>query len=455
VELEPWTLLAGRYRITHELAQGGMGIVYRAYDERLDRLVAVKTVRRDDPDLLVRLRREARLLARLTHPNVVSLYDVGEHEGRPYIVTQLVDGSPLRGLLGRMTARRIAWVAEQVAHGLAAAHGVGIVHRDLKPSNVLVGDGTVRLLDFGIARHVDDRTPAGAEVKAILGTAAYISPEQLRGQPAGPEADVYALGLVLVECFSGRAAFGGTFAETVDRRLVERPELPESMPAGWHGLVAAMADPEPEHRPPAEVVASAMRALARTRTGTAVGAGTSAVDGRPVGDVLAAAREWSPARAADPSAPSSSGPASPSSWGDTVSSWLPIAVPEVLTRRAVVLPAAALVGFLLVVVLGNIVSPGGGTVVPVSTQSADAGPVATLPVTESAPTTDVLSSSVTSEPTTTVPPTVIAPPPPPPVVTEPPTTARTTPPTTESRRARLMREAREALRRLTTTTRPR
>jgi serine/threonine protein kinase len=196
---------------------------------------------------MVHLRREAQLLAHLTHPNVVQLYDVGEHAGQPYLVTQRVDGIPLLRLLGRMTARRIAWITEQVAHGLAAAHALGIVHRDLKPSNVLVGDGTVRLLDFGIAHHVDETTVTRPET--VLGTASYISPEQLRGEQAGPEADIYALGLVVLECFSGQAAFPGSFPETMATRLVEPPALPTALPSAWHDLLRAMTNPDPARRP--------------------------------------------------------------------------------------------------------------------------------------------------------------------------------------------------------------
>jgi predicted Ser/Thr protein kinase len=455
--LEPQTLLAGRYRVSDVLAEGGMGIVYRAHDERLDRLVAIKTVRSDDPDLIVRMRREAQLLARLTHPNVVSLYDVGDHDGQPYLVTQFVDGTSLRHLLGRLTPRRIAWVAEQIAHALTAAHAVGIVHRDLKPSNVLVGDGTVRLLDFGIACQLDDTTLTTAE--GILGTASYISPEQLRGQPAGPGADVYALGLVLIECFSGRAAFAGTFAETVAARLVERPELPGSVPGAWRSLVAAMTDPDPAARPPAPVVASAVRALGRARP-----PGAAAADAIPAGSDMA--RPPIPLRspAPVPRAVAASGAASaepPSPHG-------------AFRRRAVVVPAAAAAGFLLVVAIGSVFAPAEPeqSVTPAAASSSEAAPAATLPLTE-APAAgpqvpEVLSATASAPTTTTIVPlvdvTVVLPPSPNSTVAPDPAEAPPSPPAAgaarptgpENRVAKGLRDAAEKVKKaITRTTRTR
>jgi hypothetical protein len=256
--LEPETVLAGRYRITGVIAQGGMGTVYRALDERLLRPVAVKTVGRNEPQLTLRLRREARLLARLSHPNIVRLFDVVEHEGQPHLVNELVEGSSLRGLLGRLTRTQIAVIGEQIANALGAAHALDIVHRDLKPSNVLVGD-RARLLDFGIARQVEDDTLTTSE--GIVGTASYLAPERLHGEDASPASDLYALGLVLVECFSGQPAFSGTFAETVALRISGRPDLPDSVPGDWHPLVAALADPDPAGRPDAGTAAEALRGL--------------------------------------------------------------------------------------------------------------------------------------------------------------------------------------------------
>jgi eukaryotic-like serine/threonine-protein kinase len=257
--LEAQTEVAGRYRITGVIAEGGMGVVYRGTDLRLNRPVALKTVRRDDADLVRRLRREARLLARLSHPNIVSIYSVAEHDGQPYLVSELVEGESLRLLLGRLPAARVADIGRQIAEALVAAHAVGIVHRDLKPGNVLVAGDSVRLLDFGIARQTDDTTLTTAGT--ILGAASSISPEQLRGVPPGPPADIYALGLVLLECFSGRAAYPGTFAESVASRLVSAPELPPAMPAAWHELIRSMTAIDPDDRPTAPEVAAALGTL--------------------------------------------------------------------------------------------------------------------------------------------------------------------------------------------------
>jgi serine/threonine protein kinase len=426
VELEPNTLLAGRYRITDVLAEGGMGVVYRAQDQRLDRLVAIKTVRYQDRNLVIRLRREAQLLARLTHPNVVSLYDVGEHEGRPYLVTQFVDGVPLRRLLGRMTERRVAWVAEQIANGLAAAHSLGIVHRDLKPSNVLVGDGTVRLLDFGIARHINDA--ALTRTESLLGTAAYISPEQLAGQPAGPGADIYALGLVLIEGFSGRAAFPGTFAETVATRMIARPDLPDELPPAWHGLVAAMTDTTADARPSALQVAATVRALGRpgADAGSMPVAG-SGTDGDPPVDprrvpLPAAVDSLPPQREIEPL------PAN--NWDEQ-----PLHQRgNPLTRPAVVWPAAALAAVVLVAIatVGMLSAGGtGGSAEPIVQSVGDqpTGPVSTLPVTESAPPTTLSPEVLAAEAaaTATTAPVVVLPPPLPPPTVAPPASPPPTP----------------------------
>jgi eukaryotic-like serine/threonine-protein kinase len=445
VELEPNTLLAGRYRITAVLAEGGMGVVYRAQDQRLSRLVAIKTVRYQDQNLVIRLRREAQLLARLTHPNVVSLYDVGEHEGRPYLVTQFVDGVPLRQLLGRMTERRIAWIAEQIANGLAAAHTLGIVHRDLKPSNVLVGDGTVRLLDFGIARHINDAALTSSE--ALLGTAAYISPEQLAGEPAGPGADIYALGLVLIESFSGRAAFAGSFSETVAARMIEPPRLPDELPPAWHGLIGAMTDPVAETRPSAVAVAAAVRALGRPSsdaTAVAPVPGPAATD---TGEVPV-----DPRRVPLPAAGLTDVPPAPAIVPLPSGTWdeEPLRQRRNRVLRPMVLVAAA-VAFGFVGVLGAAMLATARTDRPsqpvdaaadtAGTQPANTlpmtgstttqvSPAVTAPVTPPAPTTT--AAPVTSPPTTV---TVVAPPPPPPTTPKPPpppTTTRPQPTTTLS-----------------------
>jgi serine/threonine protein kinase len=256
---EDEVVLADRYRVRRTLATGGMSVVYRATDTRLMRPVAIKTVQCREPQLMTRARREGRLLARLSHPNIVRLYDVFEHGGRPHLVTELVEGPTLRAMRGRLGEHQIATIAGQVAGALGATHDSGIVHRDVKPSNILLGD-RVRLIDFGIADTPEDPAPALTD-DATLGTAPYLSPEQLWGQRPTAASDVYALGLVLLECFSGRPAFGGPLAEAIARRVHRPPDIPESLPTGWRPLVAAMVDLDPGRRPTAPLVAETLRGL--------------------------------------------------------------------------------------------------------------------------------------------------------------------------------------------------
>jgi serine/threonine-protein kinase len=210
----------GPYRIVAQIAKGGMGVVYRARDQRLERDVAVKLLaphRSLDERSLARFEQEARVLAALSHPNLLSIYDVGNAEGTVFVVTELLDGATLRE---RMTtaeigiARSLEW-AMQIAQGLAAAHERGIVHRDLKPENVFVTrDSIVKILDFGLARRVEgdvvrEMKPSHAltEEGAILGTVGYLSPEQARGLPADDRSDIFAFGAVFYELLTGRRAF--------------------------------------------------------------------------------------------------------------------------------------------------------------------------------------------------------------------------------------------------------
>jgi serine/threonine-protein kinase len=200
------------YRVDRELGRGGMAVVYAGWHETLDRPVALKVLAAhlaDDPQFRARFLREARIAARLNHPNLVRTYDITEHDGLPCIVMELVPGGTLEG--GRLTRAEAA----QVAAGLAFAHANGVVHRDLKPANILRGaSGEPKLADFGIARALDDTrlTEAGA----IVGTLRYLAPEQAAGRTAGPEADVYALGVVLDELLAER--------DPSDRELVARCE---------------------------------------------------------------------------------------------------------------------------------------------------------------------------------------------------------------------------------------
>jgi hypothetical protein len=215
-----------------------MGEVYRARDPRLGRDVAVKVIASDGASSADRLRRfeqEARALATLNHPQILAVHDIGTHEGRPYAVFELLEGETLRGRLkrGALPASKAIEISAQVCRALAAAHGKGILHRDLKPENVfLTGDGQVKLLDFGLARLIEpaeratEETPTrtATEAGTVLGTAGYMSPEQVRGQVADARSDIFALGAMLYEMLSGRLAFGGaTGAERLAAILNEDP----------------------------------------------------------------------------------------------------------------------------------------------------------------------------------------------------------------------------------------
>jgi serine/threonine protein kinase/tetratricopeptide (TPR) repeat protein len=229
----------GHYRIIEKIGEGGMGEVYRARDERLDRDVAVKVLPSSvaqDPERITRFEREAKAVARLEHPNILAIYDFGTDDDVTYSVTELLGGETLRERLegGALGWRKAAEVGASIADGLAAAHGAGIIHRDLKPDNVfLTADGRVKILDFGLARDVaaaaPDKTHSPTVSRytdpgAVMGTAGYMSPEQVRGEPADSRSDIFALGSVLYEMASGCHAFVcETAAETMTAILREEP----------------------------------------------------------------------------------------------------------------------------------------------------------------------------------------------------------------------------------------
>jgi serine/threonine protein kinase/tetratricopeptide (TPR) repeat protein len=240
----------GPYEVSGLLGAGGMGEVYRARDTRLDRDVAIKVLPAAfaaDPDRLHRFEREARATAALNHPNILAIHDVGSHGGVPYLVEELLEGESLRARLqsGARSPRTAAELAVQICSGLAAAHEKGIVHRDLKPENLfLTTDGLVKILDFGLAKHVapvpsDSNgdtatrgTPPATQAGWMLGTVGYMSPEQVRGEPADARSDIFSLGCVLFEMVGGRRAFDRkTGIETLHAILSEDPP-PLASPSG-------------------------------------------------------------------------------------------------------------------------------------------------------------------------------------------------------------------------------
>jgi tetratricopeptide (TPR) repeat protein len=225
------------YAILEVLGRGGMGVVYKALQASLNRLVALKMIRSGplaDLEELARFRQEAEAVARLQHPNVVQIYEVGEHGGHPFLALEFVEGGSLAARLAGtpQPARQAAELVETLARAIHDAHGRGIVHRDLKPANVLLTrDGTPKISDFGLAKRLDveaGRTPSGA----VLGTPSYMAPEQARGKSreVGPLADVYALGAVLYELLTGRPPFRGeTAADTLLQVLSEEPVSPSRL----------------------------------------------------------------------------------------------------------------------------------------------------------------------------------------------------------------------------------
>ena len=272
-----WTI-AGRYRVLGRIGAGGMADVLRAHDEMLDRDVAVKVFRSvvsgpdgttDTAKGVERQRAELAALARLNHPNLTMLYDgsiVGQ-QGPAYLVMELIDGPSLAQAIadGGLTESQARVVGAQIGDALAYVHTAGMVHRDVKPANILLGsdrnspnDGVrARLTDFGIVRLVGSEPLTQADM--TLGSASYLAPEQARGSAVGPPADIYALGLTLIEALTGRRSFDGPALEAVVARLTNDPEIPAGFPEPWPSLLRAMTARDPAHRPTAARVASTLR----------------------------------------------------------------------------------------------------------------------------------------------------------------------------------------------------
>ena len=251
-------LLDGRYRVGRRLAKGGMATVYEALDTRLDREVALKVMHpglAEDHDFVARFTGEARSAARLSHPDVVAVFDQGEDDGLVYLAMELVRGRTLRHVLrtqGRLSAATALEVMEHVLGALSAAHTAGVVHRDVKPENVLVGqDGRVKVADFGLARAVAAGSTATRGV--LLGTVAYISPEQALGEPATPRSDVYSAGILLWELLTGRTPHEGPTDYVIVHKHIESDVPPPSwtepsVPSAVDELVLRAVSRDPRER---------------------------------------------------------------------------------------------------------------------------------------------------------------------------------------------------------------
>lgn len=268
--------LAHRYRLLRCRSRGGMATVHEAYDEQLGRHVAIKTLHEAVRGVdLERFRREATTAAALSHPGIVGVYDYGVDNGRHYLVLELVPGDDLARLLradGRFEPSRAGRIAAQVSDALAHAHAAGTIHRDIKPANILVEPGDqARLTDFGIARLAN--TASVTATGTIVGTPTYCAPEQVAGEPVGPTADIYALGLVLYEMLTGAPPFDGDTATAIAaQRLTTPVPLPSAarpdLPAPFDTVVAGATarDPRDRYRT-AQELGDALRSIERRPAG--------------------------------------------------------------------------------------------------------------------------------------------------------------------------------------------
>ncbi|MGA4791096.1 Stk1 family PASTA domain-containing Ser/Thr kinase [Nocardia sp. AB354] len=251
-------MLDGRYRIDAPIARGGMSMVFRGVDTRLDRPVAIKVMDpkfAGDPQFLTRFEFEARSVAKLKHPSLVAVYDQGIDGEYPFLIMELVEGGTLRELLrerGPMPPHAVRAVAEPVLRAIGVAHAAGLVHRDVKPENVLISDaGEVKIADFGLVRAVAGSNMTSASV--ILGTAAYLSPEQVTAGNADARSDVYSFGILIFEMLTGRAPFTGDTSLSIAYQRVEK-DVPspsrfiEGVPPEFDDLVAHATAREPAHR---------------------------------------------------------------------------------------------------------------------------------------------------------------------------------------------------------------
>ncbi|WP_187366115.1 protein kinase domain-containing protein [Trebonia kvetii] len=260
------TVLGGRYKLLAVLGTGGMATVWRARDEMLSRDVAVKVLNPQhaaDAEFLDRFEGEARHAAAVSHPRLVTVFDCGVESGTPFIVMELVAGRTLRQVLdeaGMLPPGRAVAIAAAVCEGLEAAHAAGLVHRDITPANIVLNGGEVKVLDFGIARA--DGTRAATAAGTVLGTVAYLSPEQASGRPADPRSDLYSLGCVLFEMLTGRPPFTADSAVGLAYRQVhDDPGLPSAwrpgLPASLDQVIARLLAKDPSSRPPTAAAARA------------------------------------------------------------------------------------------------------------------------------------------------------------------------------------------------------
>src|SRR5579863_2546786 len=291
------TILSGRYRLDARIGAGGMSTVYRAFDETLQRQVAIKLLNREvtsDSDELERFRREARAVAQLSHPHIVSVIDAGEDDGRPYIVFECVEGETLKERIrrrGRLPVPEAVAYAIEIARALGVAHARHIVHRDVKPQNVLIDEeGSAKVTDFGIARTLEEEglTADGR----VVGTTDYVAPEQALGQPVTGQSDLYSLGVVLYEMLTGEVPFKGESQVAVAMKHVreplpdvraKRPEISAALAAVVE--TATAKDVEERYGSDSELIADLEDVLAieTARAGEITGEVTTVLRSLPIG----------------------------------------------------------------------------------------------------------------------------------------------------------------------------
>jgi predicted Ser/Thr protein kinase len=306
-------VVIGRYQVVRRLGAGGMGSVFLARDPELDRSLAIKLVKDDlaeDAELRERFVREARSAARLRHPNIITVFDIGEHEGRPFIAMEYIPGESLADVVKRRAPidlqRVLSWM-ECLCSGLSHAHRAGIVHRDVKPANLMVdADGVLKIVDFGIARLGDSQLTRDG---MLVGTANYMAPEQLLGSPSDHRADIFAVGSVFYELLTFNRAFPGTIADGLFNRICnELPEpLDEACPgldAGIQAIVSRALEKNPGSR--YQDLESMAQDIAAARARIAVSGGPVTVGGGLDSDALPTLPVATPR-----SAPGGSGPVRP------------------------------------------------------------------------------------------------------------------------------------------------
>src|ERR1700680_2255974 len=257
-QLEPGTLLAERFEILQLLGQGGMGAVYKARDTELERLVALKLIRPElasNPEILRRFKQELILAPRVTHRNVIRIFDLGQATGFKFITMEFVEGRDLRAVLrerGKISPEETVGIIAQVCRALESAHAAGVVHRDLKPQNIMLdGKDRVYVMDFGIAHSLE--TPGMTQTGALMGTPEYMSPEQAKGMKVDPRSDLFALGIIFYEMLTGISPYKAeTALATLLKRTQERPQPPAevdpAIPKAISDVVMKCLEIDRDHR---------------------------------------------------------------------------------------------------------------------------------------------------------------------------------------------------------------